>query len=67
MISAGNDGQFATLCAPAIFDRAEWLNDSRFSTNAQRVGNRETIITLIEEVLRTRTTEQWCARLLGKG
>lgn len=67
MISAGNDGQFATLCSPAVLDRPDWINDPRFSTNAQRVANRETVVTLMEETLRERTTGEWCERLTGKG
>lgn len=67
MISAGNDGQFRTLCSAKVLDRAEWAEDERFIRNAARVTNRETLIAMMEAVLVERTTAEWCERLTGKG
>ena len=67
MLSAGNDTQFAILCSPEVFDRPDWLNDQRFSTNRMRVENRDQMVGLIEGVLAERTTREWCERLTGKG
>lgn len=67
MLSAGNDSQFAILCGPQVFDRPEWVNDSRFSTNRVRVENRDEMIRSIEAVLAERTTAEWVERLTGKG
>ena len=67
MLSAGNDAQFATLCTPALFDQSTWVQDERFSTNANRVKHRDMLIPMIESVLAERTTEEWCKRLSGKG
>ena len=67
MIAAGNDTQFAMLSSPLVLDRPEWANDERFSTNQVRVRNRDEIIRLIEEVLKTKTTAEWVERLTGKG
>lgn len=67
MVSAGNDTQFAVLCSPEIFDRTEWTNDARFSTNRVRVENREEMVRLIEEVLAEKTTADWVEKLTGKG
>ena len=67
MLSAGNDAQFAVLCSKAVLDRPMWISDIRFKTNTQRVENRAKMITLIEEVLAERTTDEWCQRLTGKG
>ncbi len=67
MVSAGNDTQFAVLCSPEIFDRTEWTNDARFSTNRVRVENREEMVRLIEEVLAEKTTADWGEKLTGKG
>lgn len=65
MISAGNDGQFKSLCA--ALERNEWAVDPRFCKNTQRVVNREAIVALIEDALSTHTTAEWCQRLTGKG
>lgn len=60
-IACGNDAQFArlsdTLGAP------ELAQDPRFATNAQRVGNRESLITELESRLRTNTAAHWQAQL----
>jgi crotonobetainyl-CoA:carnitine CoA-transferase CaiB-like acyl-CoA transferase len=37
ILVVGNDGQFAKLCD--VFGRLEWVADTRFATNAQRVRN----------------------------
>ncbi|KIR54325.1 L-carnitine dehydratase/bile acid-inducible protein F [Cryptococcus gattii Ru294] len=67
MLSAGNDSQFAILCSPAVLNKPDWLNDDRFSKNHKRVENRDVMISLIEEVLSEKTTEEWCQKLTGKG
>jgi crotonobetainyl-CoA:carnitine CoA-transferase CaiB-like acyl-CoA transferase len=59
IIAVGNDGQFARL-AHAV-GKPEWADDVHFSTNAARVKNRERLIELMNEVTRTRTTDQWVA------
>lgn len=67
MLSAGNDSQFRILCSQAVFDAPQWLEDERFTTNSQRVENREEMIRLIEGVLAGKTTVEWCEMLTGKG
>lgn len=66
MVSAGNDGQFKTLCSPEVFDKP-WASDERFATNANRVVNRADIVAMCSDVLKERTTEEWVERLTGKG
>lgn len=59
ILAVGNDGQFARL-AQAL-GRPEWAKDPRFSTNAQRVSNREVLIEEMNDITRTRTTQAWVA------
>jgi formyl-CoA transferase/CoA:oxalate CoA-transferase len=63
MIAAANDRLFRALCAalelPALAD------DPRFATNPGRVANREALLPLLEERLRTETTATWLDRLAG--
>ena len=64
LLAIGNDGQFTRFCAAA--GRPEWANDERFATNPQRVVHRTTLVALMEEVTRTRSTADWIALLEHK-
>jgi crotonobetainyl-CoA:carnitine CoA-transferase CaiB-like acyl-CoA transferase len=44
-------------------ERHEWLDDPRFRTPADRVKNARVRLELTAEVLRTRTSDEWLARL----
>ncbi len=57
ILALGNDSQFARL-AQAI-DKPEWADDPRFSTNAQRVNNRDVLISALSVITRSRTTKEW--------
>jgi crotonobetainyl-CoA:carnitine CoA-transferase CaiB-like acyl-CoA transferase len=50
MIAAGNDGLFRRLCT--VLGRPELGQDTRFTTNGDRVVNRETLIPMLEELIR---------------
>jgi formyl-CoA transferase len=62
LLAIGNDGQFSRFCQAA--GQAQWASDPRFATTSARVVNRSTLIPLMEELTRTRTTADWIA-LLG--
>jgi crotonobetainyl-CoA:carnitine CoA-transferase CaiB-like acyl-CoA transferase len=57
VLAVGNDGQWQRFSTAA--GRAELGADPRFLTNPQRVQQREVLVPLVAEVLRTRTTAQW--------
>ncbi len=57
ILALGNDKQFARLAHGV--DKSEWADDPRFSTNAQRVINREVLISALSDITRTRTTKDW--------
>ena len=61
LLAIGNDGQFARFCEAA--GRPEWSADPRYSGNTQRVMHRDTLVPLLTEVTRTRTTAEWIALL----
>lgn len=44
-----------------------WAEDPQFSTNSARVANRAKLISALSDILQTRTTEEWCQELTGKG
>lgn len=64
VLNVGNDGQWQQFGSAA--DRPDLAADERFKTNAQRVRNREELIPLIEELMRTRMTADWQERLRAK-
>jgi crotonobetainyl-CoA:carnitine CoA-transferase CaiB-like acyl-CoA transferase len=65
IVAVGNDAQFARLCA--ALGHPEWGGDERFRSNERRVANRETLIALLREVTRTRTTREWVTALEAAG
>jgi crotonobetainyl-CoA:carnitine CoA-transferase CaiB-like acyl-CoA transferase len=61
ILAVGNDGQFAKFCAVA--GHPEWAADARFATNQNRVRHRDTLVPLLESVLKTRSKAQWLGAL----
>ena len=48
-------------------NRSQWATDERFTTNAQRVKNRVVLEAAIDEVTRTKTTQEWLDIFEGSG
>ena len=61
ILAVGNDGQFQRFCAVA--GQPELAEDSRFSTNINRVISRDILVPLLEPLLREDTTDNWLVRL----
>ena len=61
ILAVGNDGQFAKFCAVA--GRPELAKDERYATNPARVANRKELVALLEELIRTRDSQDWLAAL----
>lgn len=61
IIAVGNDGQFARLCA--MLGKPEWVVDSRYATNPQRLAYRSEIVGLLAEELKRFTTEELLRQL----
>ena len=57
VLAVGNDGQWRRFCAAAA--HPEWVDDERFVDNPSRVRNRETLVPLIEDIMRTKKTAEW--------
>ncbi|ORX70856.1 CoA-transferase family III [Linderina pennispora] len=64
-IGAGNDKQFASLAR--VLGRPSLATDPRYSTNAERVRNRAELISLINNILSSKTTAQVLQMLEGSG
>ena len=61
ILAVGNDTQFVRFCAVA--GRTELARDERFVRNADRVRHRELLIPMLDEVMRTRSKQQWLSTL----
>ena len=61
VLAVGADRQWVRFCFAA--DRPDWADDPRFATNPDRVMHRDVLVPLLAEVLRSRSTAQWEARL----
>jgi crotonobetainyl-CoA:carnitine CoA-transferase CaiB-like acyl-CoA transferase len=61
VLAVGNDGQWQRFCRAA--DLPDLAQDPRFTTNTQRVQNRAFLVPLVEDLMRTRTSQDWQQRL----
>lgn len=65
MIAAGNDNLFRRL-AKAL-GQQHWLDDSRFASNPARVENRDAVNSAVQDVIATRSRDEWLALLDAAG
>lgn len=66
VLAVGNDRQFHILC-DQVLDRPEIAANARFATNRARLENRQALIQVLGEVLRTRNAAYWLERLSSTG
>lgn len=57
VMAVGNDGQFERFCEFA--ECMEMTTDPRFSTNGERVKNREIIVPLIRDIIMKKPSKHW--------
>jgi crotonobetainyl-CoA:carnitine CoA-transferase CaiB-like acyl-CoA transferase len=57
IVAVGNDTQFAKFCG--VLGHPHWAADPRFTMNCDRVRNREVLVPLIAETMRTRSHREW--------
>jgi len=65
MLGGGNDRLFGILCEK--LGKPEWIKDSKFVTNADRVKHRDELEELVESLTKTKTTQEWLEILEGSG
>ena len=64
-VAAANDGLWCRLCE--ALERADLLAERRFASNPGRVEHREELLRTLAETFRTRSADDWLARLDGSG
>jgi crotonobetainyl-CoA:carnitine CoA-transferase CaiB-like acyl-CoA transferase len=65
VIAAGNNKLFAAFAR--VLGHPEWIDDTRFRTNPDRVKNQVVLYRWIEELIATRTTAEWMKALDAAG
>lgn len=63
IVGALSNDQFTTLCQ--VIGLENLLLDERYSTNALRVKNRETLIVALKNVFQQKSTQEWLSILEG--
>jgi crotonobetainyl-CoA:carnitine CoA-transferase CaiB-like acyl-CoA transferase len=61
IVAAANDRLFAKFAG--ALGHPEWAADARFKTNADRVANKDALMAMVGEIMRSRATAQWVERL----
>jgi crotonobetainyl-CoA:carnitine CoA-transferase CaiB-like acyl-CoA transferase len=65
IIAVANDAQFARLAA--IIGMPELVNDAKYTANADRVRNREPLLSALSDRFRTQTSAEWIKALDREG
>ncbi|MBI3799055.1 MAG: CoA transferase [Deltaproteobacteria bacterium] len=65
IIAVANDRLFAKLAR--VLNRAEWADDPRFRTNADRLAHKDFLLGDIRSILSQATKEEWMERLEAAG
>ncbi|WP_133648227.1 CaiB/BaiF CoA transferase family protein [Paraburkholderia flava] len=65
IVAVGNDGQFRKFVEAG--GRAELADDDRFATNPARVRNRDVLVPILAEMVRTRGKLEWIGALEAAG
>ena len=61
ILAVGNDSQFSRFCK--LCKLSEFALDKRYSTNTQRVINRDEVVETIAKKIKANTTQWWIAQL----
>ena len=61
VVAVGNNEQFARFCM--MIGKPAWAEDARFAKNKNRVLNRNTLVPMIEEALKSETSAAWVEKM----
>ncbi|MFA7670340.1 MAG: CaiB/BaiF CoA-transferase family protein [Burkholderiaceae bacterium] len=65
ILAVGNDSQFRAYCG--VIARSDLAEDPRFRTNPGRVVNRDALIPILGDAMKTRSRDVWLAELEAAG
>jgi formyl-CoA transferase len=61
IVAVGNDRQWQRLCS--VLNRPDLAHDARFTTNAERVRNRDLLVPMLDAMFRECSTDDWLLTL----
>ena len=64
-LAVGNDSQFDNLCR--ALGHEELASDERFTTNPDRVANREELVAILQEEFSKKTADEWVESIRSTG
>src|SRR5690554_406823 len=64
-VAVGNDRQFERFAA--VLGLSELSADGRYATNSERVANREALVPVLQDALRSRPRDEWLAEFAAAG
>lgn len=65
IVAVGNDTQFRSYCK--VIGHPELAENPNYAKNSQRLEHRDVLIPLLEEVMKTRTRDEWISSLQAAG
>ena len=65
IVTVGNDGQYQKFCE--VGARPDLASDARFTSNPLRVKNRALLVPLLEEMVKTKSKQEWISQLEAVG
>jgi formyl-CoA transferase len=65
IVAVGNDGQYGKFVEAG--GRPELATDARFATNPLRVRNRETLVPILAEMVKSKSKQEWISELEAAG
>ena len=65
IVATGNDGQYQKFVEAG--ERADLASDPRFVTNPLRVHNRDVLVPLLADMVKTRSRDEWISKLEAVG
>ncbi len=66
ILAVGTERQFRNLC-DRVIARPAWRDDPRFSTNAARVANRDTLVPALSEIFSGQERDSWLEKCRAAG
>jgi crotonobetainyl-CoA:carnitine CoA-transferase CaiB-like acyl-CoA transferase len=65
VLTVANEKLWQALCE--AIDKPEWMHDTRFASNAQRVANRRTVTENLQSIFSTQPMAYWLQRFKQRG
>src|SRR5690625_56810 len=65
IVATGNDGQYRAYCE--VIGRPDLAENPRYINNSKRLENRDELIAILVEIMKTRSSDEWIEELRAVG